>query len=57
MPLSKKGSKILASMTKTYGDADKAKRVMYASVNAGRISGVDPTFEKRMDRRKKKGGD
>jgi hypothetical protein len=51
MPLSKKGRKVLAAMTKTYGDADKAKRVMYSSINAGRLSGVDPTYEKR---RKKK---
>ncbi len=52
-PLSKKGQKVLASMTKTYGDADKAKRIMYASVNAGRMSGVDPSFEKRRRKSKK----
>ncbi len=51
-PLSKKGKKVLASMTKSYGDADKAKRVMYASVNAGRMSGVDPAFEKRRKSKK-----
>ncbi len=52
-PLSKKGKKVLASMTKSYGDADKAKRVMYASIQAGRLSGVDPTFEKRRKGRQK----
>lgn len=54
MPLSKKGAKILDSMTKSNGgDADKAKRELYASINAGRISGADPSFERRMKGSKK----
>ncbi|HVH52917.1 MAG TPA: hypothetical protein VNA32_02150 [Actinomycetota bacterium] len=40
MPLTPKGRKIMASMKKTYGSA-KAKRVFYASKNAGKIRGVD----------------
>lgn len=39
MPLTKKGTKIMQSMKKTYG-GDKAKRVFYASANAGKIKGV-----------------
>lgn len=51
MPLSKKGQKILAGMRKQYGD--RAENVLYASIRAGRISGADPTFEKKMKQRKK----
>jgi hypothetical protein len=40
MPLNKKGSKIMRNMSKTYG-AKKAKRVFYASKNAGKIKGVE----------------
>lgn len=40
MPLTKKGSKIMRAMRKTYGPK-KAKRVFYASRNKGRIKGVD----------------
>ena len=39
MPLTKKGSKILGSMTKSYG-AKKGKQVFYASANSGKIKGV-----------------
>jgi hypothetical protein len=39
-PLTAKGRKVLAAMRKTYGAA-KAKRVFYASRNAGKIKGVD----------------
>lgn len=42
MPLTKKGRKIKAAMTKEYG-AKKGERVFYASRNAGRIKGVDRT--------------
>lgn len=42
MPLTKKGKKILGSMKKQYG-AKKAKSVFYASVNAGKLKGVEPT--------------
>lgn len=40
MPLTKKGEKIMGAMAKEYGP-DKAKRVFYASKNAGKITGVD----------------
>ena len=46
MPLTKKGSKIMSSMKKTYGSAKKAKSVFYASKNAGKIKGVDATKSK-----------
>ena len=39
MPLTKKGTKILQAMKKTYG-AKKAKEVFYASENKGTIKGV-----------------
>jgi hypothetical protein len=55
-PLSKKGAKILDAMTKEYGDEKKAKSVMYGSISEGRITGADPTFEKRMKARKSKKG-
>lgn len=40
MPLTAKGRKILAEMKKTYKDKDKAERVFYASINAGKIKGA-----------------
>jgi hypothetical protein len=40
MPLTKKGKKIKAAMTKTYGEK-KGEQVLYASKNAGKISGID----------------
>lgn len=39
MPLTKKGSKIMASMKRQYGE-EKGERVFYASENKGKISGV-----------------
>ena len=39
MPLTKKGTKVMAAMTKEYG-AKKGKSVFYASANAGKITGV-----------------
>jgi hypothetical protein len=45
MPLTKKGSKILKSMKKTYGPK-KAEQVLYASKNAGKISGIDKAKKK-----------
>jgi hypothetical protein len=45
MPLTEKGQKILNSMEQTYGDPDKAKEVLYASKNAGTISGIDTADE------------
>lgn len=41
MPLTRKGRKIKAAMTKEYG-AKKGEKVFYASRNKGTISGVDP---------------
>ena len=40
MPLSKKGSKILARMIKQYKSKKKGKSVFYASEKAGTIKGV-----------------
>jgi hypothetical protein len=39
MPLTKKGTKILAAMQKEYGEK-RGKSVFYASANAKRIEGV-----------------
>jgi hypothetical protein len=41
MPLTSKGEKILEHMEETYGSERKAKSVLYASKNAGKISGID----------------
>lgn len=41
MPLTSKGNKILSSMRSTYGSDKKAKRVFYASINKGKLSGVE----------------
>ncbi len=40
MPLTKKGTKIKAAMTKEYG-AKRGASVFYASANAGKIKGVE----------------
>ena len=40
MPLTRKGRKIQAAMTKEYG-AEKGEKVFYASRNKGTIKGVD----------------
>ena len=48
MPLNAKGNKIMGNMEKEYGP-EKAKRVFYASINAGKIKGVEP-------KKKAKGG-
>lgn len=40
MPLTKKGKKVLKSMEKTYGSKEKAKEVLHASKNAGKIKGT-----------------
>ena len=40
MPLTPKGKKIKAAMTKTYG-GKRGEQVFYASANAGKISGVE----------------
>lgn len=41
MPLTAKGEKILKSMEETYGSKEKAEQVLYASKNAGKITGID----------------
>jgi len=40
MPLTAKGRKILKQMQKEYG-AEKGREVFYASINKGRITGVE----------------
>ena len=40
MPLTIKGKKIKKSMEKTYGKK-KAKKVFYATINKGKIKGVE----------------
>ena len=49
MPLTDKGTKIMASMTKEYG-AKKGKSVFYASRNKGTISGVEGASRMAPDR-------
>lgn len=39
MPITEKGKKIKAAMTKTYGN--RGEEVFYASKNAGKIKGVE----------------
>lgn len=46
MPLSKKGSKIMASMKEEYG-AKKGEQVFYASKNKGTIKGVEKHGKKK----------
>ncbi len=41
MPLNAKGEEILGNMKDQYGSSEKAKQVLYASKNAGTISGID----------------
>lgn len=41
MPLTAKGKQILEHMEKTYGSREKAEEVLYASKNAGTITGID----------------
>jgi hypothetical protein len=40
MPLTKKGKEIMGVMVKTYGPK-KGEEVFYASVNSGKIKGVE----------------
>ena len=40
MPLTEKGKKILREMKKEYGDK-KGKQVFYASINKGKLKGVE----------------
>ena len=52
MPLTPKGKKILASMTKTYG-AKKASQVFYASINEGKITGAEGKSNNKKVKKKK----
>ncbi len=45
MPLTGKGEKVLDKMKDTYGSTEKAKQVLYASKNAGKITGIDATAQ------------
>lgn len=40
MPLTEKGKKVMSAMKKEYG-AKKGEQVFYASVNAGKLKGVE----------------
>jgi hypothetical protein len=46
MPLTKKGSKILRAMKKSYGKA-KAKAVFYASIAKGKVTGAERKRKKK----------
>ena len=46
MPLTKKGTKVLAAMKKEYG-AKKGKSVFYASINKGTVTGAEKRKSKR----------
>lgn len=50
MPLTAKGRKILKHMQKEYG-AEKGREVFYASINKGRITGVEATARRRAAQR------
>lgn len=41
MPLTAKGKKILAQMRKTYKSDKKGTQVFYASLNKGKLKGVE----------------
>ena len=51
MPLTSKGSKILANMTKQYG-AKKGKSVFYAMINEGKITGAEGSKKKKPSKKK-----
>jgi len=51
MPLTSKGNKILKAMRKTYG-AKKAKKVFYASINEGKITGAEGTSKRKTKKKK-----
>ena len=50
MPLTKKGSKVMRAMKKTYGP-EKGERVFYASKNAGKITGVEGRSQRKKGTR------
>lgn len=51
MPLTAKGKKIMSSMKSEYG-SDKGKKVFYASLNKGRIKGVEGKKHKLAEKMK-----
>jgi hypothetical protein len=54
MPLTSKGSSIMTAMQKNYG-SEQGKRVFYASINKGRIKGVEKGGTEARARRRLKG--
>jgi len=52
MPLTKKGKKILESMTREYG-SKKGKQVFYASINSGLVTGAETRGVKRKRKTKR----
>jgi hypothetical protein len=52
VPLTKKGRKIMRAMRSTYKSPAKAKRVFYASANAGKIKGVERKAARRRRSRR-----
>lgn len=52
MPLNSKGRKILKNMKKTYKTDKKAKGVVYAMINEGKITGAEGTKKKKPKKRK-----
>jgi uncharacterized protein len=49
MPLTEKGEKILASLVEQYGSEKKAKSVLYAMKNAGKVVGIDASVVYAID--------
>jgi uncharacterized protein len=49
MPLTSKGEEILASLVKQYGSEKKAKSVLYAMKNAGKVVGIDASVTYTVD--------
>jgi len=47
MPLTSAGLKTLGSMAKTYGSKKKAKEVFYASINSGKLKGMEKKSTKK----------
>lgn len=50
MPLTKKGTKVLAAMKKQYG-AKKGKSVFYASVRGGKVTGAEKKVAKKTPKK------
>lgn len=46
MPITPKGKKVLAKMREEYG-YKKGTNVFYASINSGRLKGMEPKRERR----------